>query len=858
MIEADLARSFCRGRRLPQANSRSVWSAPGLPSLFELAIPPEKREQAPRTPNASRGSCPAVIVAQLLAIFTATHLHAGEPPRDYPVQPVPFTAVHCDDIFWAPKIETNRLVTIPFAFEQCENSGRMDNFTRAAEVLEGHPPANRKPPPYPFDDTDPYKVLEGASYTLAATPDPALQEYLDGLIAKIARAQERDGYLYTARTIDPAHPHSWSGPERWLKDPDQSHELYDAGHLFEAAAAHYQATGKTNLLNIAVKEADLLCDTFGPEKLHIWPGHEIVEMGLAKLYRVTGNERYLKLAKFFLDVRGPGGDEYHQSHIKPADQKEAVGHAVRAGYLYSGMADVAALTGDQQYVQAIDAIWENVVGKKLYITGGIGAMGAGEAFGPDYFLPNLSAYCETCAAVANDYWNERLFLLHGDSKYIDVFERTLYNGLLSGVSLDGKGFFYPNPLESNGQNSRSPWFGCACCPGNITRFMASVPGYAYAQQGEKVYVNLYVAGKAAVKLDNGVHVQLTQQTRYPWDGKVRLAVSPSSNSPFTLMLRIPGWARGEAVPSDLYKFADEVREPVSLRLNGKTVPVNPVKGYVGLQRSWQNGDTVELDLPMPVRRVKANPKVQADVGRVALQRGPIVYCAEWPDNPNGKVRNLLLPDNAALTSEFRADLLNGVEILRGKAMSVTTSEEGKLVHAEQDFEAIPYFAWANRGRGQMAVWIADTDTSVRVPARPTVASRSRVRVSSHGTNPGAINDQMEPASSNDHENSFFHWWPRKGSLEWVEYTFESPATVSHTEVYWFDDTGSGECRLPASWKVFYKDGDEWKQVQTEGAYGVEKDKFNVLNFTPVKTSALRMEVQLKPNWSAGIQEWKVE
>jgi len=267
---------------------------------------------------------------------------------------------------------------------------------------------------------------------------------------------------------------------------------------------------------------------------------------------------------------------------------------------------------------------------------------------------------------------------------------------------------------------------------------------------------------------------------------------------------------------------------------------------------------VELDLPMPVRRVKANPKVQADVGRVALQRGPIVYCAEWPDNPNGKVRNLLLPDNAALTSEFRADLLNGVEILRGKAMSVTTSEEGKLVHAEQDFEAIPYFAWANRGRGQMAVWIADTDTSVRVPARPTVASRSRVRVSSHGTNPGAINDQMEPASSNDHENSFFHWWPRKGSLEWVEYTFESPATVSHTEVYWFDDTGSGECRLPASWKVFYKDGDEWKQVQTEGAYGVEKDKFNVLNFTPVKTSALRMEVQLKPNWSAGIQEWKVE
>jgi DUF1680 family protein len=734
----------------------------------------------------------------------------------------------------------------------------MDNFERAAKALRGETLLNRKPPPYPFDDTDPYKVLEGASYALAVQPDQNLQAYLDELITKIGQAQEADGYLYTARTIDPEHPHDWSGPQRWLKDPDESHELYNAGHLFEAAAAHYQATGETNLLQIAQKEANLLSDTFGPEKLHIWPGHEIVEMGLVKLYRVTGDERYLKLAKFFLDVRGPGGDQYHQSHIKPVEQTQAVGHAVRAGYLYSGMADVAALTGDKRYLHAIDAIWENVVSKKLYLTGGIGSVGGGEAFGPDYFLPNMSAYCETCAAVANAYWNERLFLLHADAKYVDVMERTLYNGLLSGVSLDGKKFFYPNPLESNGQHSRSPWFGVACCPGNITRFMASVPGYIYAQQGDVIYVNLFVASTAEIKLNNGNKVELTQDTRYPWDGNVRVAVAPARKGRFTVRLRIPGWARDEAVPSDLYNFVDAPDEPITLKVNGQETSVATTKGYVSLRRLWQKGDTIELDVPMPVRRVVANEKVQADRGRIALQRGPILYCAEWPDNPNGKVRNLLLPDDVPLSAEFRSEVLNGVEVIKGKAFSVSTDDNGALVKTEQDFEAIPYYAWANRGRGQMAVWIANSENSVRVPARPTVASRSRVSVSNRGTNPRAINDQMEPASSNDAENSYFHWWPRKGTDEWVEYAFEAPTKISLTEVYWFDDTGTGQCRVPASWRVLYKDGDEWKPVEAAGSYGIEKDKFNRVTFQPVTTAGLRMEVKLQPRWSAGIQEWKVE
>ncbi|HEX4121751.1 MAG TPA: glycoside hydrolase family 127 protein [Verrucomicrobiae bacterium] len=620
----------------------------------------------------------------------------AEPAKDYPLQPVPFTAVHLTDEFWAPRIETNRVTTIPYAFQKCEDTGRMDNFLRAAKALRGETLTNTNPPGYPFDDTDVYKVLEGASYALAVQPDPKMREYLDSIIAEIGAAQEPDGYLYTARTINPKHPHPWSGPVRWLRDPELSHELYDAGHLFEAAAAHYQATGETNLLHIALKEADLLCRTFGPatNQLHLWPGHEVVEMGLVKLYRITGEPRYLALAKYFIDVRGPGGDDYHQSRIKPVDQTNAIGHAVRAGYLYSGMADVAALTGDASYVNAIDRIWQNAVGDKLYITGGIGAVPNGEAFGPDYFLPNSTAYCETCAAVANDFWNERLFLLHGEAKYADVMERTLYNGLLSGVSLDGKLFFYPNPLASAGQNSRSPWFGCACCPGNITRFMASVPGYFYARQGKSIYVNLFASGVAEIKLDNGPFVKLTQETHYPWDGAVRIQVSPDKSSKFALRVRVPGWARDEAVPGGLYTFIDKETEQPSLQVNGRPVALKTDDGYAVIERRWKKGDTVLLTLPMPVRRVAAREEVVADRGRVALQRGPLVYCLEWPDNPGVHVPDVVLPDNEELTAQFEPDLLNGVETIKGRRVT-----------------AIPYYAWANRGKGDMEVWIRDSGQS---------------------------------------------------------------------------------------------------------------------------------------------------
>jgi hypothetical protein len=815
----------------------------------------------------NRARWPAVLalgaaVVPAGALRAEAQQAAAKAPRDYPVQPVPFTAVHFTDAFWLPRIEVNRTVTIPFAFKKCEETKRVDHFVRAAAVLRGEALADKSPPGYPFDDTDVYKVIEGAAYTLSVKPDPRLEAYLDGLIEKIAAAQEKDGYLYTTRTIDPQNPHRWAGSERWVREKVDSHELYNLGHLYEAAVAHYQATGKRTLLDVALRTAELLDRTFGPGKRSIWPGHQITEMGLVKLYRVTGDGRYLSLAKFLLDARGPDGTEgagrtYNQSHRKVVEQGEAVGHAVRATYMYSGMADVAALTGEQAYVDAMDRIWGNVVGRKLYLTGGIGSTSSGEAFGIDYELPNLSAYNETCAAIGNDYWNHRLFLLHADAPYIDVMERTLYNGLLSGVSLDGQSFFYPNPLESAGQLQRSPWFGVACCPGNMTRFLASLPGYVYARQGDTLYVNLFVASTAEVEMADGRKVKLVQETRYPWDGAVRITVSPERAGRLELRVRVPGWARGEAVPSDLYRFADGSDEKATLRVNGQPVPLTLEKGYARLDRGWTRGDVIELGLPMPVRRVVAHSSVEADQGRVALQRGPLVYTAEWPDNPGGKVRNLLLLDDAPLSSEFRPDLLNGVQVVTGQAVALAYDAEGKVTRRKQAFTAIPYHAWANRGPGEMLVWIPDRETSARPQPLPTLASLARVTSSRAGHNPGAVNDQSEPKSSRDGTSSFFHWWPEKGSTEWVEYAFEKPSRVSEVEVYWLDDTGSGECRVPMAWRVHYKDGEEWKPVETPGPYGVEKDRYNKVGFKPVTTSGLRLEVVLPPEWSAGIQEWKV-
>ena len=623
---------------------------------------------------------------------------------DYKITGVPFNEVKINDNFWLPKIETNRTITIPSSFAKCEETGRIANFVKAAKK-EGEFGTE-----FPFDDTDIYKTIEGAAYSMSVHPDAKLDHYVDSLITIVAAAQEPDGYLYTARTIDPEHPHKWSGNERWVQESVLSHELYNSGHLFEAASAHFQATGKRNFLDIALKNADLLDQVFGPGKRNDAPGHEIVEMGLVKLYRITGEKKYLNLAKFFIDSRGKENDPkkaYSQDHKPLIQQDEAVGHAVRAGYLYSGVADVAALTGDAAYIAAIDKIWENMVSKKLYITGGIGARHQGEAFGDNYELPNLTAYNETCAAIANVYWNYRMFLLHGDAKYIDVLERSLYNGVISGIGLDGKTFFYPNPLEcdmhfhfNRGETlDRQPWFDCSCCPTNMCRFIASVPGYIYAQGDNALYVNLFAQSSSAVQLNKKLPVTISQETKYPWEGQIKISVSPEKPSKFALCLRIPGWAENQVVPSDLYSFITPETDSVLVTVNGEKFLYKTEKGYAVIDREWKQGDVVNYDIPMSIRRVEANALVADDAGKVALERGPIVYCLEGIDN-GADLMTLSLPDSSKLTESYNSGELSGVVTISGDAEIA----KGKRV-TTQKFTAIPYFVWNNRGADEMKVWI---------------------------------------------------------------------------------------------------------------------------------------------------------
>lgn len=638
--------------------------------------------------------------------------------RDYPIQPVPFTSVKLSDQFWTSRIETNRTVTIPASFARCESTGRIKNFVMAAEHKGKFCTA------YPFDDTDIYKTIEGASYSLAEHPDPKLSAYLDSLITIVGKAQESDGYLYTARSIDPLHPQAWAGPERWVNEQKMSHELYCAGHLYEAAAAHYMATGKRNFLNIALKNADLLVRTFGPDKLHVAPGHEIVEMGLVKMYRITGKKDYLNLAKFFIDQRGHKeynpkskneyeNGKYFQDDKPVIDQDEAEGHAVRAMYLYSGMADVAALTGDTAYLKAIDKIWNNMVGKKMYVQGSIGAVGDGERFGENYELPNATAYNETCAAIGSVFWNERMFLLHGDSKYIDVLEKTLYNGLISGVGLDGKSFFYTNAMQithnfkgEDTEPERSGWFTCSCCPTNVVRLVPSIPGYIYAEKGNSVYVNLFISGTAHLIVDNKP-VQIVQQNNYPWDGALAFTIEPKTAMNMDLRIRIPGWAQNEAIPSDLYSYEKTSAERTEIKINGMPVNYKVENGYAVLSRKWKKGDKVEMNLPMEVRRVIANDKIADDNGKVALQRGPIMYCAEWKDN-NGLASNLIVPKDAVFKPEYEAGLLNGVTVLKAGVKSIDVDASGQNVSTKNAvLTAIPYYSWANRGKGEMMVWFPE-------------------------------------------------------------------------------------------------------------------------------------------------------
>lgn len=775
--------------------------------------------------------------------------------RDYPIRAVPFTSVKFTDTFWAPRIMQNQQITIPIALKHCYNTRRVDNFKKAGGLMPGYFDTE-----FTFDDTDIYKIIEGISYSIQMYPNKQLDNQMDTLIYYIEKAQEPDGYLYTPRTAGkPGAMHSWVGKKRWEKDPDLSHELYNCGHLYEAAVAHYQATGKRSLLDVAVKNADLLVKEFGPEKLAYEPGHQVVEMGLVKMYRVTGKIEYLNLAKYFLDLKGHGKrGEYSQSHKPVIEQDEAVGHAVRAAYMYSGMTDVAALTGNQDYLHAIDKIWENVVTKKLYITGGIGATAHGEAFGKNYELPNMSAYCETCASIANVYWNHRLFLLHGDTKYLDVLERTLYNGVLSGISLSGDRFFYPNPLESMGQYERSEWFGCACCPSNICRFIPSVPGYVYAQKDDKVYVNLFVNSETDINLKKN-KIKLLQKTNYPWDGNIVITVEPQNKQNFDMLIRVPGWVQNRPVPSDLYNYADMASYTISVKINGKEINAEKeTDGYIHLSQKWSAGDKIEINFPMQVRRTLANELVKADKGRVSIERGPIVYCIEGVDN-NDKVLNAVFPDNASITAgTYRFDDLNGIVPLSISGTSTTRDINGNIVEDRKEYRAIPYYAWANRGASEMAVWIPRSPELTRPSAPVSFCSAAKISASKQAKSLKSINDGFWPFNSNDRDTPFYSMWDKKGTEEWVEYDFGKVYEISSASVYWFDDKPWGGTKIPASWKVQYFVNGQWVDVKAKSDYKVELNTINKIEFEPVRATKVKLVVQLAEGESVGIYEFEVK
>ena len=753
----------------------------------------------------------SLLLSACCAIPTVHVLKAlvtpGIPQTGYAVKPVPLTQVDILDDFWAPRMEVNRNVSIWHCFKKMEE----------------------------FEDFGSPKLIEGAAYMLAKRPDPKLEDYVDQVIDRL---------------VTQLKPR--------LADPDKAVRV--PGHFLEAAVAYYAATGKRKMLDVALEDGNVIHANFGPGKRDYISEHEGQKIGLLELYRQTGDETYLKLAEFFMDGRGKEGyprtgeyaidRTYAQDHEPVVKQDEAVGHCVRAMFLYIPLTDLAALTGRLEYQEAADKIWEDVVRHKLYLTGSIGSIRFHEQFGGAYELPNLSGWNETCASYGNVVWNQRMFQVHQDAKYIDVLERVLYNGFADGVSLKGDRFFYQNPLRSFGNYERFEWIDVPCCPPNVVRLVASLGSYIYAQGSDSVYVNLFIGSNAKVNLPSGNRVALQQETRYPWEGTVTIRLEPERAEAFTLLLRVPGWVRNEVLPGDLYEYADKFEENPTLTLNGRPVKLTIERGYARIERKWAKGDTVQLNLPMPVRRVKANPHAQEDRSMVALQRGPLVYCAEWPDN-NGHALNLVVPDSAKFDSQWRPELLDGVQVVTGNVEALQRGDNGEPKQQHHELVAVPYFAWSNRGPGEMAVWLPIDPQKAWVsplPPDPIHEVRSSGGVQKVWTGYNDQNDDVralydgkDPLSSADESYLYYRMRPEPETAAWVEYEFKSPAKVSSAQVYWFDDRRF--CRLPASWRVLYKDGDSWKPVANLEPYVVAKDKFNSVNFAPVTTIAVRLEVE---------------
>lgn len=627
-------------------------------------------------------------------------------------EPVSFSKVNITDNFWSPKLKLVATATLKACIYQTETATpRIKNFQKVArnkgEQHEG----------IFYDDSDVFKALEAMAYSLKNNPDSALERKADEWIDIVAAAQQPDGYLNTWYTL------------KGLKDryTDMSmHEDYNAGHMIEAAVAYYNVTGKRKFLDVCIKWADHFDALFGPGKSHWVTGHQELELALVKLYKVTNNKKYLKLADWLLSERGHRlakgytwtdwkDTAYAQDVLPVKEQKEITGHAVRAMYMYTGAADVAAHTGDTGYMRAMETVWQDVVYRNMYITGGIGSSGSNEGFSVDYDLPNEQAYCETCASVGMVFWNQRMNALTGDAKYIDVLEKSLYNGALDGLSLSGDRFFYGNPLASTGRGARREWFGTACCPANIARLIASLGDYVYAKNDNGIWVNLFVGSDTKLNIGKN-EVAVKMHTNYPLDGKVKINVDPLKPGLFTLHLRKPGWCAGTAVPGNLYNFTgiDAIPSPISLTVNGKPADFTEANNYYIINRSWKKGDIVKYDMAMKTKLVASREEIKTNQGRIALQRGPLVYCIEGADN-DGKALNIVFPPKTDIKEEATTVLTEKVIALKMNVPVVVINPDGLgLQTVKKDITAIPYYTWCNRGKNQMQVWLPEKMTDVKV------------------------------------------------------------------------------------------------------------------------------------------------
>ena len=780
-------------------------------------------------------------------------VNMSELNADYPLTPILFNNVVINDAFWLPRLVTQKRVTTPFALEKTQPA--VENLRRCGAFLRGEKDA--LPFPHRFVTSDLYKVMEGAAYVLMLEENAELEAELDRLIALIAEAQMDDGYLYVSHICGTINIEEMGEtPYSWVV---HSHEVYNVGHMYEGAVAYYYATGKTCWLDVAEKSAQHVQRVFfegdpdynGGEPVNQAPGHQEPELALCKLYRATGNREYLELARKFLDIRGvtyrPEGEgvmapEYAQQHAPVRDQTEAVGHAVRAGYMYAGMADVSALTGDKSYRPALDAIWKNIVDARMHITGGLGAVRGIEGFGPDYDLPNFEAYCETCAAIANVFFNHRMCLLHKDARYFDVAEVALFNNALAGVNLEGDRFFYVNPLETDGRSlfnhgsaGRSPWFDCACCPSNLARLMPQVGGYMYAQTGDALYLLLYGSSVTELNID-GVRVGITQKSRYPFDGHVRIELSLDEPALFTLHLRIPTWAGEQFVPGSLYHYEQAPREPWLLTVNGELLRPDPVKGFAEVERDWQDGDVVELELPMPVRFSSCDERVVDNRNRLAVTRGPLVYCAEEIDNGPVQAYSIEPVPTADQCQVVPMDAA-GMEAMM--ACVVPALDTGGLT----DLTMVPYFIWNNRGSGSMNVWVP----RIRELAEEAMARKSfdpgkygAVSVSS-GTGSEALFDGCRPMSATD--QSIGHWVSGRESVQEVKFAFADKRSVVSVGVYWYID--GGEVDIPREWRMSVKVEGAWQPFERyiTDFYGTDLDRYVVVHpAAPLVCEALALEI----------------